>query len=413
MRLTFSDPIVFRKLFECVSKFIDKAHFDISSESIRVRSIDPHDFCYVDLSLNKSFFKWYQPKPNLSFAVDVSKFSKFLPRLAFADSISMNINEDALEFEAIKKWKMLFRVDMLKEDPFDMPEPKRFSYEAWVDIPTKEFFNVVRAASSISNELVFTIHKDVFSISSAFGDYTFSAELSKLEGIEDKSDQEVSASMIASYINTLGDLIKRCDTVRVWLGNEKPVKLDLIYQDKGVFSFTLSHKRIKTRPKKVKGREGTSLPRLTVTKLPQFLQYLSSCPEGEETRFLVAAGLETSGGDYGRMAKRLELAKRRKGINKLTQKGEIFVNLIQNDLNQAKKFLNMLASKKINAYDVMIKSLKKKPLSPEELYEKINKKLQEEKQHIIDKQDLSTMLGLAIWCGVVDKKLALYYFGNR
>lgn len=412
MRFTFLEPDVFGKLFECVSRFIDKAHFDISSTGIRVRSIDPHDFCYVDLLLHKPFFKWYQPKPSISFAIDVSRFSKFLPRLASADSISMNVYEDALELEAVRKWKMRFRVNFLEEDPYILSEPKAISYEASAEIPAKEFADIVRAASTISNELVFSIHNDIFSTSSKFGDYSFSAEPSRVERIKDVDNQRISASMIASYINSLSGLIKKCETVRIWLGNEKPVRLDLVYQDRGIFSFTLSHKRIQARPKKVESRGGTSLPRLTVTKLPEFLTYLSGCPEGEETRFLVAAGLETSGGDYARMAKRLELASRRKGRIRLTKKGEIFVNLVQNNSNQSKKFLHTLASANIKAYRQMKEILKQKPLAPEELYEEINRKLRQEKQHRIDKQDLSTLLGLAIWCGVVDRKLALYYFGK-
>ena len=34
------------------------------------------------------------------------------------------------------------------------------------------------------------------------------------------------------------------------------------------------------------------------------------------------------------------------------------------------------------------------------------------RKYEIDRQDLTTLLGLAIWCGVVDRKLALYYFGD-
>jgi hypothetical protein len=400
-------------LFECVCKFIDKAHFDVSSRGIRVRSIDPHDFCYVDLFLRKSFFKQYQPKLNLSFAIDVSKFSKFLPHLASADLISMNVYEGFFELEAIKKWKMVFRVGFLEEDPYNLPEPKKISYEASAEIPAKEFSEMVRAASTISNELIFSIHENIFTVSSKFKDYYFSAEPSKVERINDIGNRMVSCSLIANYVNTLSGLIKKCETVRVWLGDGKPIRLDLIYQNKGTFSFTLSHKRIQTRPKRVAGRSGDSLPRLTVTKLPDFLLYLSSCPEGEETRFLVDAGLETSGGDYTRMAKRLDLVYRRKGRIKLTRKGEIFVNLVQNNLKQSKEFLHALASSKIKAYKLMMESLKQKPLAPEELYEEVNRRLGEEKLHKIDKQDLSTLLGLAIWCGVVDRKLALYYFGAK
>lgn len=413
MKFTLADPEVFRKLFECVSKFVKKAHFDISNDGIRVRSIDPDDFCYIDLFLPKSFFKEYQPNPKLSFGIDVSKFFKFLPGLVSAHAISMNISGDALEIEAIKDWKMQFRVNFLEQDPYDLPEPRRFKHEAFAEIPSKEFSKLVNTASTISNELNFTISKKRFIVSANFGDYSYSGEPSKTFRIKNNGVQDVSASVIATYIKTLGGLIYKCEKVRVKLGNDKPVRLELIYQEKGTFSFVFSYKRRRTRPRKVAGRGGTSLPRLTVTRLPEFLLYLTNCPDGVETRFLREAGLETSGGDYSRMAKELDLAERSRGKIKLSKNGEVFVNLMQNDPKQAKSFLHGLAFSKITSYKAMVGCLKKKTLAPEELYQEINRRLRKKEQHPTDRQDLSTLLGLAIWCEVIDRKLALYYLRKK
>ena len=119
------------------------------------------------------------------------------------------------------------------------------------------------------------------------------------------------------------------------------------------------------------------------------------------------------GGDYGRMAKELGLAQRTRGRIKLSKTGEVFVNLMQNDPKQAKAFLHNLAFSKIKSYKVMVSSLRKKTLAPEELYQEINRRLKKKAEYSIDKQELSTLLGLAIWCGIVDRKLALYYLKKR
>lgn len=413
MKFTLAEPDIFRELFECVSRFVNKAHFDISDAGIRVRSIDPDDFCYIDLFLKKPFFKGYHPNSKLSFGIDVAKFSKFLPRLASANTISMNVNGDALELEVIKDWKMRFKVNFLEQDPYDLPEPRNFRHEAFVEIPSKEFSKLVNAASTISNELSFVIDEKQFSVRASSGDYSYSGEPSKILRIESNGIQNVSASVIASYVKTLRGLISKCENVHVWLGNDQPVRVELIHQDKGAFSFVLSHKRRKTRPRKVAGRGGTSLPRLTVTRLPEFLLYLTNCPAGEETRFLREAGLETSGGDYSRMAQELDLAERSRGKIRLSKKGEVFVNLMQSDPKRARSFLHGLAFSKIISYKTMVNTLRRKTLAPEELYHEINRRLKKKKEYSIDRQDLSTLLGLAIWCEVVDRKLALYYLKKR
>jgi hypothetical protein len=257
--------------------------------------------------------------------------------------------------------------------------------------------------------LTFKITGKNLIISTGSGDYSFSGTPLKPINIDNNGDQIVSASAIASYIKTLTALINKCEKIVVSIGNDKPLRLDLRYQDKGVFSFLLSNKRQNARAHETLDREGTSLPRLTVTKLPELLLYLTACPKGEETRFLQEAGLETSGGDYGRMAQELQLAERLERRLKLSKSGEVFVNLMQNDQNQAKTFLHGLAFSRLESYKAMVDCLKEKALTPEELFLEINKRRNRMSGHSIDRQDLSTLLGLAMYCGILDKKLALYY----
>jgi len=402
-----SNPEVFRQLFQCISRFVEKVHFNIDQEGMRIRSIDPDDFCYVDIFLKRSFFKDYLFEDSMKFGLDVSKLSKVLPKIYKVNSLDIKINGGFLELTATKKWKTIFKIKFLEEDPFDLAEPKKIKYQTFAEVPAEDFSNLVDTASAISNEMNLSVEKDNrrFFMTAQSGDYFYVGEPSEIIRIKSNNGQNVSASVIANYVKTLGPLIKQCNAVRVRIGADKPVRLDLVYQDKGIFSFTLSHRRRKARP--ISKRGGASLPRLTVTKLPEFLLYISNTPEGEEIRFLKAAGLETSGGDYARMSKQLGLAYRRGGKIRLTREGDLFVNLIQNDLKQAREFLHKLALSKYEAYRVMINCLKERPLALNELFGRITVNSR------IDKQDLSTLLGLALWCGVVDKKLALYYFGGK
>jgi hypothetical protein len=409
VKFTFLEPYIFVKLFECIARFANKVHLDIDDGGVRVRSVDPSDFCYVDVFLTKSFFAAYEACSKYGFGIDISRFPRFLASLASANSLSMIIEEEGFVLEATKNWVMRFKVNFLEEDPYDLPEPKEFHFDASVEIPSSEFSKLVNSASTISNELNFSIQGDHFILSSSSGDYSYSGELSSDIKIHKNGSHNVSAFAIAGYIKALAELINKCEIVSLSLGNDKPIRLDLKYLDKAVFAFLLSNRRFQSHSIKVSGRDGTSLPRLTVTRLPEFLLYLSNCPDGEDSRFLREAGFETSGGDYSRMTQQLNLAERAKGKIRLAKQGEIFVNLMQNDPERAKHYLNGLALSHIESYRVLMESLNERPFTPNELHEEINKKLSEKSGKSIDKQDLSTLLGLAIWCGVLDRKLALYY----
>jgi hypothetical protein len=403
---------LFKKVFQCLAKFIEKVHCDIDKDGMRIRSIDPHDFCYVDMIFTKNFFNGELPTERLSFGLDVSRLSKILSYVIDADRILMRINKEDIEFLIMKKWKMIFKVNYLSENPYNLPEPKNISYDASFEVPPDEFIEIIDASSAVSSELVFNLHGDDFQIQafSSSRDHCFYAEpLGKLE-VWGKSSQPISIYAIINYLKALSALIKECKDVRIWLGNEKPLKIDLIYPDKGVFTIYLSPKCGQIRPKQEK--RSTSLPRVVVTKFPDFLTYLANCPRGENFMTLKLISLETSGGDYTRLGRLLDLVKREGRKIMLTKKGEQFVSLYRKNVTHAKKLLHKNALSKIKPYKLLIKCLKKRPMSPDDLFYEINSMLAERKEKKIDRQDLSTLLGLATWCGIIDRKLALYYFSK-
>ena len=71
MKIQVSDVSAFRSIFLCITRFIEKAHFDVQKTGIRIRSIDHHDFCYIDLFLRQEFFEGYDLNGKvLSFGAD-------------------------------------------------------------------------------------------------------------------------------------------------------------------------------------------------------------------------------------------------------------------------------------------------------------------------------------------------------
>ena len=122
------------------------------------------------------------------------------------------------------------------------------------------------------------------------------------------------------------------------------------------------------------------------------------------------AGLETKGADYHRLANKLNLASRKNRKIALTEKGNIFMAMLRNNENDAKKYLHTLMQEKYESYNTMIQLLKNNRLDPDELYLELNNELEKIQHPKIDRQDLSTILGLGMWCGTIDKKLDLYYY---
>lgn len=406
MALKVVDTGVFVAALQCMSRFVEKAHFDIHGNGLRIRSIDPHDFCYADLRFGSAFFDGGDSKSNAKMGIDVRKFYRILSAISRASEIRIGFDEDGLSLNGLRGWTLGYHVARLQEDPYDLPEPNPMRYRGSVELSSKEFCELTDAASAISNELTYRISKDGFWIEAASGDYQLSARPSRTAVVHNPSKEILESKLIANYVRSMEPLIRKCDKVSIRLDNGKPIELALQYSNKGTFSFSFSPR--KSEPKR-QSRKGISLPRLTVSKFPEFLAYLGNSPLGEELRIMKLGHLETAGGDYNRLGKILGLVEGRKKIT-LTKEGVFFVNVLKSDTNQAALLLNKLLLTRVQPYITMIRLLEKRPMDPNDLYTALNSK---SRKVVADRQDVSTMLGLAMWCNVIDRRMSLYYFGRK
>ncbi len=408
MALKVIDANVFTIALQSLARFVEKAHFDFDQRGVRIRSIDPHDFCYADITFKRSFFDGADRAIDASFGVNVQKFARILPALGRATEILIGADENGLTLGGKRDWAIDFRVSRLLDDPYDLPEPNKVKFEGSVILSSGEFCELTDAAAAVSNDMIYRMSRDKFWIEATAGTYQFSATPSKKAEIRNRPRKELETHVIATYVRSIEPLIKKCENVELWLGDHKPVKLDLLYSNKGVFSFTFSPQK---KAERRRSRGGVSLPRLTVSKFPEFLLYLANSPSGEELQILKLGHLETAGGDYTRLGKILGLVERTRRKVGLAQGGIVFADVLKSDRKQAAILLNKLLLKKIVQYRTMIRLLERRPMDPTELYRELNSALIKQKSSV-DKQDVSTLLGLAMWCNVIDRKMSLYYFGK-
>ena len=409
MKLKVSDADLFKAVFQCITRFVDKVHFEVLENGIHIKSIDPHDFCFVDLTLLPAFFNSYCPLEEFRFGLDVSKLYKILPNLISAKNIFIEFNTGNVQFQTVGEWVTTFTLHWSEKDPYDLPEPTKFKYGAYIDLPTKQFSDLVKKASTISHEICFSIKGDTLILNASSGDYSFEAKSSIPLKIN-STERSISVSTISNYLKLLEPLISKCEMVEISLGNDMPLRLHFSYLNKGYFSFFISHQKMKPERTKRTDRGGTSLPRVSVSRFPDFLVYLSRCPEGVENSFLVMAQLETKGSDYSRLANMLGFTIHEKGKIMLTPEGKEFVSNYENKMDLAKQQIHIISLQKIFAYKIMMENLISRPMSVDEVHEYVNATLKERGKPEIDQQDISTLLGLATWCGSVDRRLSLYYF---
>lgn len=412
MKAEVADTQLFRRLFQYVARFIEFAHFDLSEDAFRVRSIDPHDFCYVDLVLYPSFFESYLLDNNWSFSVDCSKLASVFSSLT-AKRISVRVEDGQMELSTRESWASSFSIRWLRPDIFDLPEPETYEYEATLDLTAKELADLIQKASAISHEIIFSApNSSRITVMADEKDYSFAASpISPHFKVKVKS--HANASVIVDYLKSLRHLIMKCDSARISFGTDKPLKLDLKYGNRGLFSFSFSHKRPEQKVRgKPASRAGASLPRISMKNFILYVVQLSRYPEGANPELFDLAGLETKGRDNWRLASRLAFAYKDGPKIKLTPIGEAFVSLYEKDERKAKQFLHMVARDSVVPYRVLVEEIDQ-PIALDEIQPKINEVLRGQNRPMIDGQDTSTLIEIAKWCCVLVGKSGLKSFASR
>ncbi len=410
------DPKGLKLILQSVARFIRRAKLNVSKSGMRIRSIDPHDFCYVDVKLSKQFFEGFEPNGQFEINVDFSKVSKIVPYLTAGEHLDMRIGAEGLTFQTQGEWQTSFTIMPQLSDSLQFGQLQRFRYDAKVTLPARRFVEEIRKAAAVSHEVIVEASKDSLSLSSVNGDYSFASSPLGSETIDVRLDNPasgVSTPIILDYIKLLGTLIERAEHLTLELAEEAPLRMTFKIEGWGDFTFYVSHRRLSDSEKKRIPRSGESLPRISMTRFPEFCSFLATDDSGFERKNLILTQMDTKGGDYTRLAKRLGFARSYKRKLRLTKSGREFVDLFGSDQDGAKRQLHRMALDILPAYKDLVQLLLRRPMTQEEILSAINESMQKgRKRTPLDRQDLSTLLGMATWSRAVDRKLGLYYFGR-
>ena len=404
--IVFQDPIIFRYLFSTISRLYDNVHFNVYKNYLKIIGIDPHDFCYMNLHMLRNFFRKYEIQSKLSFGIDITKLRSILPKISDANQIEIVFDAETVNFIISKDWKMIFKIEYLNGS-LDLPQPIQISYNASVIMKATDFSKLIDGASTISDEIIFSIQNDQFSIMSEKKGHYFTGYPSQILEINNNAEH-IQSQVITKYLSYISPLIKRCDRVKINLGENNPIKFDIFYRDKATFSFFLSQKTPEIINLNINTRK-RSLPKLSSTKLPEYLLILEKSSNGLSLKSLIASNLETSNYDYYNVINSLGFVSMNNNKIYLTEEGKIFMDNFKADIKFAKNYINEILLSKNTLYNLINKKLQNYPYTPDELLIEVNKELSNH-ENIIDKNYMNVLLGIGMWCKKIDNKLALYYF---
>ena len=357
MKFKVNDVGLFKALFKGITRFTDTAHFDVKKNGVQIRSVDPYDFCYVDINLPPSLFDGYKINSRtFSFGVDLSKIGPIVRNIG-SKELFLEIADNSLQIKLVNGWATNYKLNWMEEDS-DLPDPLKQNYTAKVTIPSTDFLNIIKDASTVSREIEFEVDKKELRVSATKQGFTYSTKLEFKKRLQNKIElkgNSAKSSAILDYLRTLSEIIIKCKEVELNLGDNLPLRLDLKYRGGGTFTFIISNKQITTsrtakdvRKDKIESNSQTStssMPQITVTKFPDFIKSLN-VEDGVDEHDALHSIYETDDGDFTRIAKLLVLVKRRKGRLYLSEDGLRFAKSLRSDSRPGKRRLHQIIQEK-------------------------------------------------------------------
>ena len=420
MKFKVNDVGLFKALFKGITRFTDTAHFDVKKKGVQIRSVDPYDFCYVDINLPPSLFDGYKiNSKTFSFGVDLSKIGPIVRNIG-SKELFLEIADNSLQIKLVNGWTTNYKLNWMEEDS-DLPDPLKQNYTAKVTIPSTDFLNIIKDASTVSREIEFEVDKKELRVSATKQGFTYSTKLEFKKRLQTKIElngNSAKSSAILDYLRTLSEIIIKCKEVELNLGDNLPLRLDLKYRGGGTFTFIISNKQITTSRTAGEVRKDriesspkvstSSMPQITVTKFPDFIKSLN-VEDGVDEHDALHSIYETDDGDFTRIAKLLGLVKRRKGRLYLSEDGLRFAKSLRSDSRPGKRRLHKIIQEKVPEYNKLLNFLSSKPSDVAAITDHF--KFSKKKGAIITKKDdIILLLGLATYCNMIDRKLGLYYF---
>ena len=419
MKFKVNDVGLFKALFKGITRFTDTAHFEVKKNGVQIRSVDPYDFCYVDINLSPSLFDGYKiNSKTFSFGIELGKMGPIIRNIG-SKELFLEIADDSLQIKLVNGWTTNYKLNWMEDDS-DLPDPLKQNYTAKVTIPSPDFLNIIKDASTVSREIEFEVDEKELRVSATKQGFTYSAKLEskkRLQTMIELKKKSVKSSAILDYLRTLTEIIIKCKEVELNLGDNLPLRLDLKYGG-GTFTFIISNKQIApTREIAEKNKDRlesspkvsrSSIPQITVTKFPDFIKSLN-VEDGVAEHDALHSIYETEDGDFTRIAKLLGLVKRRTGRLYLSEDGEAFAKSLRRDSRPGKLRLHKIIQKKVPEYNQLLNFLSSTPSDVAKITDHF--KFSKKKGSIITKKDdIILLLGLATYCNMIDRKLGLYYF---
>ncbi len=230
---------VLKEVVDVVSTLVDEAKFNVSKDSVAVKAVDPAHVAMVDLALDRGAFESYRADET-ELGLDMDKVKEVLKLAKAGDVIAMRHEEEKNRL-VMSVGNTTRRMSLVDTAGMSDPKVPSLNLPGKVSVRTDELRQGIRASESVSDHIALIATADGFEILSEGDTDTVSHKVSK-DLLEELIAKETVRSLFPlDYFSNMVKAISTAQTVRLYLGNDYPVKMEFdIAAGKGQVKYLLA-----------------------------------------------------------------------------------------------------------------------------------------------------------------------------
>jgi proliferating cell nuclear antigen len=213
-----------KEVVDVISALVDEAKFNITTDGVSLRAVDPAHVAMLDLALQKKGFEEFKAK-ECELGIDIDKLKDVLKLAGAGDILDLEHDED--------KNKLILDVGnitrrMALVDTAGMSDPKvpNLNLPAKLIVNTNELRRGLRAAEAVSDHVALIASSDSFEMVSEGDTDSVNLKLPKalLKELDCKENQKSLFSL--DYFSTMVKAIGSTPEVTMYIGTDYPINLE-------------------------------------------------------------------------------------------------------------------------------------------------------------------------------------------
>ncbi|RLG21649.1 proliferating cell nuclear antigen (pcna) [Candidatus Micrarchaeota archaeon] len=225
--ISFENAKLFKDCVDAIVNLINEGEFEISSEGITLRAMDPSQIAMVDFKMPKKACSSYKVEGDVKIGVNFEDLSRVMGRARPEESLNLKLKDSRLEMTFKGKFTRRFNLPLLDIGGTVPKEPK-IEFDANIKLNASVLKDSLKDASLVSSHVVLSIDKNSFVIEATGdrGDVLIETKKEETVVIAHECTNNAKAMFPLEYLN---DILKGADSstvITLYLKTDAPLKVE-------------------------------------------------------------------------------------------------------------------------------------------------------------------------------------------